>query len=351
MRSSNGLPATYDGAEYHLLKGTTVNSTHYTLKALCKGCTGWIDNSEERYVLNGTGNAEFAWASSPSAVQDPTKNDTAFNMHTAYGKWVHDLNSARNANFDSWVNSNLLTPNAAPSSAIVSSIPTSAATSAATSVQPSHTNTSPLQNAAIPSSCSGAGSPVFSSVLASGWKATKVAGGLTNPRSIQFDSAGNMLVVQAGKGISYHAVGSDGCITSTKMLVSLNSLNHGIALSPDGKTLYASSMTQAFSWPYDAAAASVGTRTTIITGMVNGGSHQTRTLAISASAPNLLVVSHGSNANIDTGASDPKTARAIIKVFDLSAIPSGGYNYPSSGWNAGYGLRNEVGITFDNNNM
>jgi glucose/arabinose dehydrogenase len=85
--------------------------------------------------------------------------------------------------------------------------------------------------------------------------------------------------------------------------------------------------------------------------MVNGGSHLTRTLAIAPHKPNLLVVSHGSNANIDTAAADKKTGRAIIKVFDLSSIPSGGYNYVSGGYNAGYGIRNEVGITFDNNNL
>jgi glucose/arabinose dehydrogenase len=146
-------------------------------------------------------------------------------------------------------------------------------------------------------------------------------------------------------------MGTDGCITSTKMLISQNNLNHGIAISADGKTLYASSMTQAYSWPYDAAAGTLGTRATIITGMYNGGSHLTRTLAIAPANPNLLVVSHGSNSNIDTASNDPKTARAIIKVFDLSKIPSGGYNYASGGYNAGYGQRNDVGICFDKNNM
>lgn len=133
-------------------------------------------------------------------------------------------------------------------------------------------------------------------------------------------------IVQSGKVISYHQMGTDGCVTSTKMLVSQNNLSRGIAMSPDGKTLYASSMTQAYSWPYDATAATVGTRATIVTGMYNGGSHLTR-------------------------AGDPKTGRAIINVFDLSAVPSGGYNYVSSGYLAGYGQCNEVGMCFDKINM
>jgi hypothetical protein len=343
--SGISLPQPYDGAEHVYLKGTQANSTHYTVTALCRGCTGWSANDESRYTLPFNGTTEFAWAYGSSGVENPASNTSAFNVHEATGKWVHDLNAARIDNFDGVVKANLLaspSPSGAPTASSVS-------TRIITSVKP--TSTSKPNQAAIPASCSGAGSPQFQGVLASGWKATKIAGGLTSPRSIQFDTAGNMLVVQAGKGISYHVMSADGCISSTKMLVSLNSLNHGIALSTDGKTLYASSMTQAFSWPYDAAAASVGTRTTIITGMVNGGSHLTRTLAIHPAQANLLVVSHGSNANIDTGAANPKTGRAIIKVFDLSKVPSGGYNYASGGWNAGYGQRNEVGITFDNNNM
>jgi glucose/arabinose dehydrogenase len=128
-------------------------------------------------------------------------------------------------------------------------------------------------------------------------------------------------------------------------------LNHGIAMSPDGKTLYASSMTQVYSWPYNAAAATIGTRTLLVTGMFNGGSHLTRTLTVAPQSPNLLVVSHGANANFDIASGDAKTGRAIIKVFDLSKIPSGGYNYVSGGYTAGYGQRNEVGMCFDKNNM
>ncbi|KAF2636722.1 hypothetical protein P280DRAFT_472935 [Massarina eburnea CBS 473.64] len=341
---SNGLPLGYDGAEHFLLKSTKTNSTHWTVNALCKGCTGWQSNEDARYALNGTGTTPFAWAYGTSAVEDPARNDTAFNVHVAYGKWTHDLNAARIDNFDSLVKTNLLT---APP--VVTSAPSSAPTTIVTSVKPS--STAPVVQATIPASCSGAGNPTFQGKLAAGWKATKILGGLTSPRSIQFDTVGNMLVVQSGKGITYHVMGADGCITSTKTLVSLNSLNHGIALSPDGKTLYASSMTQAYSWPYDSAAGTVGTRATIITGMVNGGSHLTRTLAIRSDQPNLLVVSHGSNANIDQGAGTASTGRAIIKVFDLSKIPSGGYNYASGGYTAGYGQRNEVGLCFDNNNM
>lgn len=286
---------------------------------------------------------EFAWAYGVSAVEDPTRNDSAFNVHQAWGKWIHNLDVARIADFESLVQANLLTaPTASPSAD---------STTVVTGIVPSASATTKPATAAIPTSCPSAGSPAFQGNLAAGWKATKIAGGMTSPRSIQFDNAGNMLVVQSGKGISYHKMGADGCATSTKMLISQNNLNHGIALSHDGKTLYASSMTQVYAWPYDAAAGTLGTRTTVITGMYNGGSHLTRTLAIAPQNSNLLVVSHGSNANIDQATSDSKTGRAIIKVFDLASVPSGGYNYATAGYNAGYGQRNEVGICFDSNNM
>jgi hypothetical protein len=42
--------------------------------------------------------------------------------------------------------------------------------------------------------------------------------------------------------------------------------------------------------------------------------------------------------------------RALVKVFDLTNVPQGGYDYKTSGRFLGYGLRNEVAIVVDNNN-
>lgn len=119
--------------------------------------------------------------------------------------------------------------------------------------------------------CAGASAPQYSGVVAKGWKAVKVLGGLTGPRGMIQDSAGNLLVVQSGKGISVHGVGADGCTTSSKLLISQNNLNHGIQLSADGATLYASSMTVVYKWTYNANTTSVGMSTEIITGLYNGG--------------------------------------------------------------------------------
>ncbi|KAH8595286.1 hypothetical protein B0O99DRAFT_652353 [Bisporella sp. PMI_857] len=340
------LPQAFDGSELTYMKGTTANATHWTVTARCRGCTSYQDSEGNLAVINGTGTHEFAWAQGQNAVQEPANNNSAFNVHRQTGKWIHDLNAARSPNFNSWIAANLLTPAVTTTSTTSTATSTSSKTTLTTVATPTNTAVG-----AIPASCSGAGSPVFQSVLASGWKATKVLGGLTNPRSMVWDTAGNLLLIQSGRGITVHGVGADGCITSTTTLVSLNSLNHGIAFSLDGKTLYASSMTQVYSWPYTASSKSVGTRATVVTGMYSGGSHLTRTLLIAPQNPNLLVVSHGSNSNIDNASINPATGRAIIKTFDLNSIPSGGYNYPSTGWVTGYGLRNEVAMTFDGNNM
>ena len=62
------------------------------------------------------------------------------------------------------------------------------------------------------SSCSSTLTPTHSikPSIASGYRAALVATGLTDPRSIEFDSAGNLLVVQAGAGIESLQLQDDG---------------------------------------------------------------------------------------------------------------------------------------------
>ncbi|KAI8953048.1 soluble quino protein glucose dehydrogenase [Xylaria longipes] len=186
---------------------------------------------------------------------------------------------------------------------------------------------------------------------APGWSYVKVAGGLHSPRDLILDSRGRLLIVEKGVGLSQHFVNANGCITNTRLLIYNTELNHGICLSADGHTLYASSPSTVFSWNYDSTTGDVSQNpVVVISGMATSG-HTTRTLIIPPHHQDLLVVSHGSDSNIDQDTSNPKTARAIIKVFNVSSVPLGGYNYVSQGWNAGFGLRNEVGLAFDGNNM
>ncbi len=117
-----------------------------------------------------------------------------------------------------------------------------------------------------------------------------------------------------------------------------------MALSDDGKTLYASSSSNVYSWPYDAAAATVdsGKRRTLVQNMSNTD-HTTRTLLRSHAAPGQLLVSRGSSENLDADARDLASGHSQIRAFDLSG---GGqpYDYASGGRLVGWGLRNSVGL-------
>ena len=203
----------------------------------------------------------------------------------------------------------------------------------------------------MPTTCSGVPALHFPVLTAPGWRAVKVAGGLTQPRGVTFDTAGNLLVIQNGLGITAYKIGSNGCLGAAKTVVTARNLNHGIIISKDGKTLYASSATTVFAWNYDSSTQTVGPTSRSVVISMDSRGHVTRTLAFSPKYPNLLIVSHGSNDNFDYEAGSIKTARSCVKVFDITKSPTDGYSYITGGYNLGYGLRNEVGLAFDADGM
>ena len=73
--------------------------------------------------------------------------------------------------------------------------------------------------------------------------------------------------------------------------------------------------------------------------------HNTRTLEVSKFEENMLIVSRGSNANIDPGSAYLDEGRSQIRAFDLTTVPAGGYDFSTSGKLLGWGLRNDVGVT------
>ncbi|KAK3401946.1 hypothetical protein B0T20DRAFT_346317 [Sordaria brevicollis] len=199
-------------------------------------------------------------------------------------------------------------------------------------------------------------------VVRDGYEARLVATGLKKPRSVIIDSKGGLLVVEAGKGITHLTIKNDGwpCLSveKTTSLVSMSDLNHGIELSADGKTLYASTSNSVYSWPYDADAISVSNEKspkTLISNMTNvGGGHSTRTLLLSRKQPGILLASRGSGSNIDNGATDHSSGISQIRAFDISDPNLGSpgskvYDYPSEGWTIGWGLRNSVGVAEEPN--
>ena len=84
----------------------------------------------------------------------------------------------------------------------------------------------------------------------------------------------------------------------------------------------------------------------LVSGM-GGTSHSTRTLHIYHLHPNLLIISRGSNGNIDAAAATIASGHAQVKVFDLNKVPDRGYDYAMDGGTLAWGVRNEVGVTSD----
>ncbi|KNG47944.1 iron reductase domain-containing protein [Stemphylium lycopersici] len=326
---------------------SAANTSIYSSR-MALGCSEWLDVDGNVVSINANSTAQkFAYGLSNRVPVQPANNQSTFNVHSSFGHYTIDLMQGQNAEFDSLVAANLVddappTSSSAPiPSASISVPPTTMSTTAITSSPPG-----PIQTV-IPASCSGITKLAFPMHTAQGWRATKVAGSLTQPRGLIFDIKGNLLVVQNGLGITAHKVSSNGCLTSSRTIIAQRNLNHGIVLSLDGATLYASSATSVYAWPYDASSMTVtGDSTTIVTGMDSRG-HVTRTLSIPPLHPHLLLVSHGSNSNFDYESADPGVGRSCIKVFDTRAVPPGGYSYRTSGQQMGYGLRNEVGLAFD----
>ena len=101
-------------------------------------------------------------------------------------------------------------------------------------------------------------------------------------------------------------------------------------------------------YPYDGTAGTVGEKKTVISGMVNGG-HQTRTLLIPETAPDLLYVLRGSDGNIDNATTETSTARSIMKVFNVTELLAATepIDYAAGGEISAWGLRNSVGVGED----
>ena len=108
-----------------------------------------------------------------------------------------------------------------------------------------------------------------------------------------------------------------------------------MTLSIDGKTLFASDPTAAYSWAYDSISGTAKHQTTIVTGM-NTDDHTTRTLVVSEKAKNTLLISRGSTSNIDPLASNISTGHSQIKAFDLGHVPTKGYQFDTDGIRLGY---------------
>jgi glucose/arabinose dehydrogenase len=119
--------------------------------------------------------------------------------------------------------------------------------------------------------------------------------------------------------------------------------NHGLAVSSDGKTIYASAPDSVWSWSYDSSTRTSSNQQTIITNMETND-HTTRTLLLSRSVPGMLLVSRGSTSNIDIDAASLASGHSQIRAFNLNNRSTTAYDFDTTGLRLGWGLRNSVGI-------
>ncbi|KAF2131436.1 soluble quino protein glucose dehydrogenase [Dothidotthia symphoricarpi CBS 119687] len=188
--------------------------------------------------------------------------------------------------------------------------------------------------------------------VAPGFRVQVVANGLTRPRGIQFDAAGGLLVVEQAVGITRLRLAGEGACVRVEgqgvRVVSDGSLNHGIALSRDGRTLYGSSATDVYAWNYDASQGSTTSSSRVVIGdLGDDGGHETRTLLITQNVPDMLLVSRGSLGNIDPSALNVSTGISTIKAFNMANATGSEYSYIDDGLLLGWGLRNSVGVAED----
>ena len=78
---------------------------------------------------------------------------------------------------------------------------------------------------------------------------------------------------------------------------------------------------------------------------MSNNDHVTRTLLLSKKKSGILVVSRGSNENMDMLAQQLNSGHSTIRAYNISDLPDGKpYDYASGGDLVGWGLRNSVGV-------
>ena len=183
--------------------------------------------------------------------------------------------------------------------------------------------------------------------VADGYVARLVANNLTTPRGITFDSQDALLVVEQDSGITALTLVDAGkdCVSvgSRRTVINDTTLNHGITMSGDGTTLYASSPEAVYSWDYSPMHQSNTSAPRLLVGNMTTSDHTTRTLLLPKHASGLLVVTRGSTSNLDVQADDINTGHSQVKAFNLTN-QTRYYNFDTDGLLLGWGLRNDVGV-------
>lgn len=165
-----------------------------------------------------------------------------------------------------------------------------------------------------------------------GYTVTIVGAGLGDPRFMDFDGAGNLLVGAASEGTVYRYPYADGLLGEPEALIT--GLNRPASVvifaSDEGEYLYVGEPQQVSRFPYDPVGP-VGAQEAIITDLPTGG-HSTRTVAFGPDGMLYLAVGSSCNICIEENPLRATVSRGSPDGSELSVIATG--------------LRNPVGLAF-----
>lgn len=169
---------------------------------------------------------------------------------------------------------------------------------------------------------------------------------ITLAREMAFAPNGDLLVESSGSIVVNADRDRNGVIDSSESTTYVAgglSLNHGLAISPDGHFVYASSDSTIYRWSYQSGDLTARGDAEVVVHDIPAGGHSSRTLVFDAAGR--LYVNVGSVADVDEEAD--LVLRSQIRRFVVpAALATGGLDY-TSGENVASGLRNEVGLAFD----
>ncbi|KAF3932846.1 hypothetical protein ABW19_dt0209534 [Dactylella cylindrospora] len=205
----------------------------------------------------------------------------------------------------------------------------------------------PALAATVAAQCTVLTNDLAAPVMAPGYQSQIAVEGLKFPRHIQFDTTGHLLVVDRGAGIYRFSVDECLLLQDKTLIIDDPTLNHGISISPDGSTLFASNNDTAYSWSYDADTGAATNRRPLVTGMANQGGHITRTLLSPVSKPDWLIISVGSQENVDLSTLQISSGKSQIRAFNVSEVTEEPVVFREGGYLLGWGLRNSVGVAED----
>jgi len=165
-----------------------------------------------------------------------------------------------------------------------------------------------------------------------GFTVSVVGSGLGDPRFMDFDNAGNLLVGTERQGIVYRFPFTEGRLGEPEVLISGLQQPASVALftADDGQYLYVGEMTQVSRFPYDPAGP-VGDQEVVIADLPTGG-HRTRTVAFGPDGKLYLAVGSSCNICLEQEPIRATVSRANPDGSDLKIFATG--------------MRNPVGLAF-----